>query len=618
MKFAVAAVAIACALFAAPAHAAELNLETLDGPTAEKLMEEGKLTSVELTRAYITRIAALNKRGPGLNAVTQLNADALKDAALLDKERKDGHLRGPAHGLPILLKDLIDVKGMYTSEGNWSLRNSFPANDSGVAKKLRSSGVVILGKLGLSEYANFFGNQPSGFSNLTGQVLDAVDADQNPSGSSSGSGSAGAAALSALTIGTETSGSIISPSQANGLVGLRPTVGLVPGYGIAPISASQDTAGPMDRTVANAAMTLQSIAGPDPHNADYYRGIWGPGINDADIIPPVPATVPNYMSALDLNFVRGKRIGWNGTSAGVNTAKAALEAAGAILVERPGISPAGIPAGSILHYEAHRHIDSYYRHLGPDALIKSLQQENDDNVANEHEALKFTNSTHAASLAIDYSPDSAASVAYRTQLLQGKILSHQGIDRMMQNDTPADPSDDFIAILGSVSNGPRAGYPQITIPMGYNDTTRRTLNVSVHGNAYTERNLIGVAYVIEQATKLRKPVSEVNPSMYRCAHTVPAPAYSERGSCNPDYESTMKLIGGAVPTLPFSLETESVKSLQDRMTAGTLSAETLTKAYLARIAAPNAEGPALQAVRALNTHVIEDARLLDRERATSG
>src|SRR4051794_24154210 len=425
LKRAFAAAVIGCALFAAPAHAAELNLETLDGPTAEKLMEEGKLTSVELTRAYITRIAALNKRGPGLNAVTQLNADALKDAALLDKERKEGHLRGPAHGLPILLKDLIDVKGMYTSAGNWSLRNSFPANDSGVAKKLRENGVVILGKLGLSEYANFFGNQPSGFSNLTGQVLDAVDADQNPSGSSSGSGSAGAAALSALTIGTETSGSIISPSQANGLVGLRPTVGLVPGYGIAPISASQDTAGPMDRTVANAAMTLQSIAGPDADNAAYYHGIWAPptaGIADSDIIPPVPATTPNYLSALDLNFVRGKRIGWNGIGAEMDAAKKALADAGAILVERPAIN-AGTQPGSVLNYEAHRDIDHYYAHLGPDAPIKSLAAEAADNAANAQEALKFGNATHAAALAIDYAPDSAASVAYRTALVTGKQLN---------------------------------------------------------------------------------------------------------------------------------------------------------------------------------------------------
>src|SRR5690349_11736956 len=157
------AAVLACALgavSAAPAaSAAPLDLETLDGPTAVRMMEQGTLTSVELTRQYIARIAALNKRGPGLNAVTQLNREALKDAAPLDSERKAGKLRGPAHGLPILLKDLIDVQGMYTSAGNFSLRNSFPETDSGVAKKLRERGVVILGKLGLSEYANSFGNQ---------------------------------------------------------------------------------------------------------------------------------------------------------------------------------------------------------------------------------------------------------------------------------------------------------------------------------------------------------------------------------------------------------------------------------------------------------------------------
>ena len=613
----VLAALVGALLLASPARAAELNLETLDGPTAIKLMDEGKLTSVELTRAYIARIAALNKRGPGLNAVTQLNQDALQDAALLDKERREGHVRGPAHGLPILLKDLIDVKGMYTSAGNFSLRNSFPAVDAGVAKKLRENGVVILGKLGLSEYANFFGNQPSGFSNLTGQVLNAVDADQNPSGSSSGTGSAGAAALSTLTIGTETSGSIISPSQANGLVGLRPTVGLVPGYGIAPISASQDTAGPMDRTVANAAMTLQSIAGYDADNAAYYHGIWGPGIADSDIIPPVPPVTPNYMSALDLNFVRGKRIGWNGTGAELDAAKKALSDAGAILVERPVINVGTLP-GSVLNYEAHRDIDHYYAHLGPDAPIKSLAEEVADNTANAQEALKFGNATHAGSLAIDISPDSAASVAYRDALVRGKQLARSGITRMLGNDTPNDPSDDFIAILGSVNGyGPRAGYPQITIPMGYSDTTRRTLNVSLHGGAYSERDLLGAAYVVEQGTKLRKPVSEVNPSMYRCAKTVPAPPYSERGSCNPDYASVMKLVGAA-PTLPFSLETESASSLAQQLAAGTLSSETLVKAYLARIALVNAEGPSIQAVRMINTNAIEEAKALDRERATSG
>ncbi len=611
------ACAVASMLAGAPPASADpiLDLETLDGPTAKAMMEDGELTSVQLTRAYIARIAALNKRGPGLNAVTQLNPDALKDAARLDKERAEGHVRSAAHGMPLLLKDLIDVKGMYTSAGNYSLRNSFPAEDSGVAEKLRERGVVILGKLGLSEYANYFGNQPSGFANLTGQVLNGIDADQNPSGSSSGTGSAAAAGLSLLTIGTETSGSIISPSRTNGIVGLRPTVGLVPGVGIAPISASQDTAGPMDRTVSNAALTLTAIAGKDPESS--YAGIWGPGVDDDTVIPPAPDAVPNYMSALDLNFVRGKRIGYNGSGDEIMEAKAALEAAGAIMVERPTISESGIP-GSVLAYEAHRDIDRYYAHLGPNAPIKSLAEEVADNEANEHEALKFGHNTHLNALAIDISPFSDASVTYRNNLVQGKILAHRGIDRMMTNDTPDDPSDDFIAILGSVSQGARAGYPQITIPMGYNESQRRALYVYVHANAYKERDLLGVAYVIEQATKKRKPASEVNPSMYRCAKTIPAPPYAARGGCNPDYPSTMALIGGSAPTLPFSLETESAKSLQDRMTAGTLSAETLTKAYLARIALTNAEGPAIQAVRALNTSAVSEAKTLDAERATSG
>ena len=271
----------------------------------------------------------------------------------------------------------------------------------------------------------------------------------------------------------------------------------------------------------------------------------------------------------------------------------------------------------MLAYEAKRDIGSYYRHLGPDAPIKTVEQEMADNLVNEHEALKFGNGTHASAFAIDINPLSAASIAYRNDVLVGKQLAHSGIDRMMNNDTPADPSDDFIAILGSVSNGARAGYPQLTIPMGYNTTQRRTLNVSIHANAYKERDLLGVAYVIEQGTKKRQPASALNPSMYRCADTVPAPPFAARGACNPDYRGALALAGGKT-ILPFSLETESAASLQGRLTAGTLSSETLVKAYLTRIALTNAEGPALQAVRSLNTRAVSEAATLDRERATSG
>ncbi|MFE9201917.1 amidase family protein [Micromonospora sp. NPDC007230] len=600
-----------------------LNLETLTGEQAEKMMADGELTSVQLTCAYLDRIEALNKRGPGLNAVSQLNPDVLKDAAQADQERAKGQLRGPAHGLPILLKDLIDVKGMYTSAGNYSLRDSYPATDAGITKKLRASGVVILGKVGLSEYANSFGNQPSGFGNLTGQVLNGIDADQNPSGSSSGTGAAMAAALATLGIGTETSGSIISPSRAQSLVGLRPTVGLVPGYGIAPILASQDTAGPMVRTVSDAAMTLQSIAGPDPDSDAAYVAMFGSDYLATGVIPTPPSTVPDYMSALDLGFVKGKKIGYNGTlteGSPLKIAYDALTAAGAVMVPRPTVTVGprpSVPSG----YEQHKAIDEYYKRLGPDAPVKSLVEEVAVNQAEAHQALKFGNARHLSSSLVDVTPGGANEVEFRTNLPLQKAAYHEAIDTMVDypNSDPTQPKDPVIAILGSVPSGPQAGYPAVTIPMGYTTTTRRTQDVSVHGAAYSERDLIGVAYVIEQATKLRQPASMVNPSMYRCAHTLPAAPFANRGGCNPDYDAVMTMLGGKKPpVLPFSLETESVQSLKARLDAGTLTSEELVRAYLYRIALTNAEGPAIQAVRELNKNAVEDAKAADRDRRKKG
>lgn len=603
--------------------AAALDLETLDGPTAVAMMESGALTSVELTQAYIDRIEALNQAGPGLNAVSQLNKDALKEARRYDELRAEGKVLGPAMGLPILLKDLIDVKGMYTSAGNFSLRDSFPESDSGVAKKLRENGVVILGKLGLSEYANSFGSQPSGFSNLTGQVLHATDTDLNPSGSSSGTGSAGAAALSMLTIGTETSGSITSPSRAEGLVGLRPTVGLVPGYGVAPIRASQDTAGPMDRTVANAALTLASIAGPDPFDAAYYKRYYEEGGLDVDdIVPPQPSPLPNYLDALDPNYVKGMRIGYFEETAEVLAAKQALEDAGATLVKTTFINTDELPELSGAG-EQHLDIDMYYERLGPNAPINSLAEEIADNVANAHEALKFGNNSHVNASKIAYGPGTPWEAEFKTKLPIRKEKAWQGIERMLNNNTPGDPSDDFAAILGTANtgpapNGPLAGWPAITVPVGYSATHRRPVGVSFSGAAYSELDLLGIAYVLEQQTKKVKPASLVNPSMYRCADTVPAPAFAERGDCNPELEETLALAGGAVPELPFALEMESAQGLQSRMAAGTLTASDLTKAYLARIAVANAAGPAIQAVREVNPKAVAEAQALDAERAKAG
>ncbi|MFI7614456.1 amidase family protein [Nonomuraea terrae] len=595
-----------------------LDLETLTGVEAVALMERGRLTSVELTQAYIDRINALNKRGPGLNAVTQLNRDALKEAAQADLRRRRGQPLGPADGLPVLLKDLIDVKGMYTSAGNYSLRNSYPATDAPVTRKLRESGVVILGKVGLSEFANSFGSQPSGFGNLTGQVLHGLDTDQNPSGSSSGTGTAMAAAMSTLGIGTETSGSIISPSNAQSLVGLRPTVGLVPAAGIAPILASQDTAGPMTRTVSDAALTLASIAGTDPENDAAYAAVFGPDYLESGVVPPPPAELPDYLKALDANFVRGKKIGYNGNlteGSPLKTAYDALVAAGAIMVPRPTVAVGEIPSLPS-GYEQHKTIDEYYARLGPQAPIKSLAEEVADNQANAHQALKYGNSRHLSAVESDITSGGANETAYRENLKVRKAAYHKAIDTMLTypGSDPAQPADPVIAILGSVPSGAQAGYPAITVPMGYNATNRRAQAVQVHGGAYDELDLLGVAYVIERATRLRQPASQVNPSMYRCAATVPAPPYSRRGACNPDYDAVMKLIGGKPVTLPFSLETESARSLSERLAARTLTSEQLVKAYLYRIALTNAEGPAVQAVRAINKDAVKEARALDRER----
>ncbi len=629
-----------CLAASAWAAGPTLDLNTLSGAQAEKLMQEHKLTSVELTEDYLARIAAINKAGPGLNAVTQIDSDALKEAAQADWDRAHGIDLGPAMGLPILLKDIIDAKGMYTSAGDWALRASFPAQDSGVAKELRAHGVVILGKAGLSEWANSFGSQPSGFSNLTGQVLSAIDTAEGPSGSSSGSAAAASAGLAALTIGTETSGSIISPSTQQADVGLRPTVGLVPGYGIAPIDASQDTAGPIERTVEDAAMTLQSIAevpGSDPTADQEYLDLMGPDyLSNGDIPPPQFKTLPDYMSALTTSFVSGKRIGYNGTTCtpvppattctlttqeqANLTAVNALAGAGAVMVpDAPttvssALNNFPLPSG----YEAHATIDEYYKDLGPQAPVQSLTQEVAIDNGNPQEAEKDGNSAHASESLSDDTPGGANALQYEQNLPQRKALYHAAIDSMMT--APSGGGGPVIAVIGSVPSGPQAGYPELALPFGYTPTQRRNIAVDINGGAYDELNLLGVAYVLEQAEKgtqnARQPAADVDPAAYRCAHTVPAEPFAWRGHCNPDYRSIMAMLGGRAPAVPpFSLETESASQLEALMASHELTSEQLVKDELYRIAISNANGPSIQAVRAINPAALQDAEASDRYRA---
>ena len=392
-------------LAAAPAAAAPLDLERLTVAELQAKMAAGELTSVELTKAYLERIAALNNRGPGLNAVRLVNPDALTDAALLDLERSKAGARGPLHGIPVLVKDNLDVAGLPTTAGAIALEHSIATEDSTVVARLRSAGAVILGKTNLSEFANFITNSnPSGYSGLGGQVLHALDADQNPSGSSSGSATAAAAALAAVTIGTETSGSIISPSAAQGIVGLRPTVGLVSRYGIVPIAASQDTAGPMTRTVADAAAELAAIAGADPLDP--------PGALPPGVIPRAAA------GAARLPRRARRRTRWPASGSGSSTtttrnyqaAVAAIQALGAVTQLIP--TPQANAGPQILNYEFKRDLNTYLAHLGPGAPMKSLADVIAFNEANPQEAIKFGHTILTASQALDTSPGSADTAAY--------------------------------------------------------------------------------------------------------------------------------------------------------------------------------------------------------------
>jgi Asp-tRNA(Asn)/Glu-tRNA(Gln) amidotransferase A subunit family amidase len=617
--------------FCSAASAAPLNLETLTGIEAEKMLEDGQITSVGLVKDYYARIAALSKAGPGLNVVTQLNPLALEEAQKADKERRRGIKLGPAMGVPILLKDIIDATPMYTTAGDWALRESFPEKDSGVARNLRQHGVIILGKVGLSEWANSFGSQPSGFSNVTGQVLNANDTAEGPSGSSSGSGAAAAAGLATLTIGTETGGSIISPSTAEEIVGLRPTLGLVPGFGIAPIDVSRDTAGPMDRTVADVAITLQSLAeipGTDPESDEEYEGIEGPEfLKNGDILPAPFATPPNYASALTMSYVKGKRIGYNNntctpvppattctptpTQEAIQKAVNALEAAGAIMVpdaltivEKTPVLPTG--------YEAHATIDAYYKHLGPNVPVHSLIEEVAVDNTNPQEGEKDGNSTHTRESEVEDIFGGKNQKEFEAILPVQKKATQSAIEKMMNE--PSGGGGPVIAVVGSVPSGPQAGLPEMVVPMGYTATQRRPIGVDINGGAYDEINLIGVGYVLEQSTKLRQPPADVDPSMYRCAHTFPAEPFAKRGHCNPDYDSVTEMIGRAPKILPFSLETTSANALEEMMNAKTLTSKELVKDELYRLGLTNADGPAIEAVRDINPNAVQEAELSDHLR----
>jgi amidase len=504
-----------------------VDLETATVAQLTALLDAGKVTSTTLTEAYIERIKALNSQGPSLNAVRALNPDAMKEAAAADKVRRGKGPHSPLLGIPVIVKDNIDVAGLPTTAGSVALTDSRPAKDAPVVARLREAGAVIIGKANLTEFANYLTTgMPGGYSSLGGQVLNAYDASQTPSGSSAGSGVAASIGLAAVAIGTETSGSILSPAYSNSVVGIKPTVGLASRTGIVPIAASQDTAGPLTRTVADAAATLTAIDGTDPED---------------------PATASNplvghdFTKDLSATALQGARIGVvagqvpaTGTDNRTlwDTAIAVLKARGATLVDVT-LDTTGHPS-TVLTYEFRRDLDAYLARLPANAPMKSLADIIAHNNAHAAQALKFGQVHALESQAMDHSPDSADTATYEADRAQDLADSKDRIDTVMKDNS-------LTALLfansGSAAIGAKAGYPTISVPAGYQAANRRPFSISFLGQAWSEPTLIGYAYDYEQATKLRRPPTVINPAPYRCTALTSsadaADSANSSGSCAP-------------------------------------------------------------------------------------
>lgn len=485
-------------------------------------MKSGKFTARSLAKMYLTRIEELNRRGPAINAVIELNPDALSIADSVDKERKAGGARGPLHGIPVLIKDNIDTADrMTTTAGSLALVGSTPSRDAFIVQRLREAGAVILGKTNLSEWANIrSSHSTSGWSGRGGQTRNPYVLDRNPCGSSSGSGVAVAANLCAVAIGTETDGSIVCPSSANSIVGIKPTLGLVSRSGIIPIAHSQDTAGPMARTVTDAAILLGVLAGVDPRDSATKDGR-GKALTD-------------YTKILDPNGLRGARIGVARKSFGFNdqvdklidAAIAEMKRLGAIIIDPADIATAGKFDDTeleVLLYELKADLNAYLAGLGPRAPVHTLKEIIEFNERNKEKEMPY----FGQDLFIKAETKGPlTSKDYLEALAKNQRLSRvEGIDATMDKyrldamiaptGGPAWPTD---LINGDHFSGgfstpaAVAGYPHITVPAGY--SYGLPVGLSFFGRAYSEPVLIKLAYAYEQASKLRRPpqfLSSVTP-----------------------------------------------------------------------------------------------------------
>ena len=488
------------------------ELEEATVADLQKRMASGALTSRRIVEAYLGRIEALDRRGPSLGSVIETNPDALSIADALDAERRAKGPRGPLHGVPVLLKDNIDTADKTTTTaGSLALEGSRPAQDAPLARRLREAGAVLLGKANLSEWANFRSTRSvSGWSGRGGQCRNPYALDRNPSGSSSGSGAAVAANLVALAVGTETDGSIVSPSNNCGVVGIKPTVGLVSRTGVVPISESQDTAGPMARTVADAAALLTALAGPDPRD----RATAEAAKHAAD-----------YTRFLDAEGLRGARIGVARNMAGFHPdtdalfegALAELKRRGAEVVDPadvPNVKELNEPEYQVMLFEFKAGLDAYLGALGPQAPVRSLADAIAFNERNKGREMPYFGQeifVKAAEMGPLTSP------AYREALEKCRRLSRgEGIDAVMDKHrldalvaptgAPAwviDPVSGDHFVGGNSTPAAVAGYPTVTVPMGL--VFGLPVGLSFIGRAWSEPVLVRLAFAYEQATRHRRP-----------------------------------------------------------------------------------------------------------------
>jgi amidase len=500
---------------ATPAASAPAPFELDEATVADlqKRMASGADTARSIATKYMARIETLDQKGPQLRAILELNPDALAIADGLDAERKAGKVRGPLHGIPVLIKDNIGTADrMNTTAGSLALIGATPSSDAFLVKRLRDAGAVILGKSNLSEWANFRSSHASsGWSGRGGQCRNPYALDRSPSGSSSGSGAAAASSLCALTVGSETDGSIVSPSNNCGLVGLKPTLGLVSRAGIIPIAHSQDTAGPMTRTVTDAAILLGALAGYDASDSA-TKGLAG-------------KTPLDYTSFLDPKGLTGMRIGvprkklFGQSPAAdllVEAAIADMKKLGAVIVDPADIATAGEDDGEfeVLLYEFKADLNAYLASLGARTQYKTLKdliRFNEENRAREmpYFGQEIFEKAEAKGPLTDKD--------YLDALEKDLRLSRRdGIDKTMDDhklDALVAPTSGPATLIdlvngdygpgGSSSFPAISGYPDITVPCGY--VFGLPVGMSIFGRAWSEPTLLKIAFAYEQATKHRRP-----------------------------------------------------------------------------------------------------------------